>query len=209
MAASLALFFSSHQRAHPSHRGGRDRLHLHSQVAPPGEDRSGRHRWICHRVLQSGKWVLGSCVRGCGHLLGGRGGSPSSVLFFLSAPADQWVAANKELVDRNQFKVKDLPVGEKMLFRVVAVNIAGRSPPASLTHPVTIREIVGQLALTTSCLVFSSLTKNQNVLFCPPKPARTPEDPPPSTPEKQPGHVCGRQGEPGDPLPGQSHRFWF
>lgn len=78
------------------------------------------------------------------------------------------MAANKELVDRNQFKVKDLPVGEKMLFRVVAVNIAGRSPPASLTHPVTIREIVGQLALTTSCLVFSSLTKNQNFLFCPP-----------------------------------------
>lgn len=56
--------------------------------------------------------------------------------------------ANQELVERNQYKVKDLPVGEKMLFRVVAVNIAGRSPPASLAHPVTIREIVGQRHFT-------------------------------------------------------------
>uniref|UniRef100_A0A8C6UUQ5 Myosin binding protein C, fast type a n=1 Tax=Neogobius melanostomus TaxID=47308 RepID=A0A8C6UUQ5_9GOBI len=40
------------------------------------------------------------------------------------------------------FSVKGLPVGEKMLFRVVAVNPAGRSPPAILGQPVTIREIV-------------------------------------------------------------------
>uniref|UniRef100_A0A672LFK6 Myosin-binding protein C, fast-type-like n=1 Tax=Sinocyclocheilus grahami TaxID=75366 RepID=A0A672LFK6_SINGR len=36
----------------------------------------------------------------------------------------------------------DLPVGEKMLFRVTAVNIAGRSPPAVMAQAVTIREIV-------------------------------------------------------------------
>uniref|UniRef100_A0A8C6WWV6 Myosin binding protein C, fast type a n=1 Tax=Neogobius melanostomus TaxID=47308 RepID=A0A8C6WWV6_9GOBI len=42
----------------------------------------------------------------------------------------------------NQYRVKGLPVGEKMLFRVVAVNPAGRSPPAILGQPVTIREIV-------------------------------------------------------------------
>lgn len=52
--------------------------------------------------------------------------------------------ANQELVERNQYKVKDLPVGEKMQFRVVAVNIAGRSPPAMLPQAVTIREIMGQ-----------------------------------------------------------------
>lgn len=52
--------------------------------------------------------------------------------------------ANQELVERTQFKVRDLPVGEKMLFRVVAVNIAGRSPPATLPQAVTIREIMGQ-----------------------------------------------------------------
>uniref|UniRef100_A0AAX7TGI3 Myosin binding protein C, fast type a n=1 Tax=Astatotilapia calliptera TaxID=8154 RepID=A0AAX7TGI3_ASTCA len=38
--------------------------------------------------------------------------------------------------------VKGLPVGEKMLFRVIAVNIAGHSPPAVLSQAVTIREIV-------------------------------------------------------------------
>lgn len=52
--------------------------------------------------------------------------------------------ANQELVERNQYKMKELPVGEKMLFRVVAVNIAGRSPPATLPQAVTIREIMGQ-----------------------------------------------------------------
>lgn len=77
-------------------------------------------------------------------------GLENFVLSLLSSSADQWVAANQELVDRSQFKVKGLPVGEKMLFRVVAVNIAGRSPPASLAHPVTIREIVGQSGATTS-----------------------------------------------------------
>lgn len=52
--------------------------------------------------------------------------------------------ANVEPVEKNQYKVKGLPVGEKMLFRVVAVNMAGRSPPATLSQAVTIREIMGQ-----------------------------------------------------------------
>lgn len=73
---------------------------------------------------------------------------PSSDLpphwFLPRSPAEEWVQANQELVERNQYKVKDLPVGEKMLFRVVAVNIAGRSPPATLPQAVTIREIMGQ-----------------------------------------------------------------
>lgn len=52
--------------------------------------------------------------------------------------------ANAAPVAKNQYRVKDLPVGEKMLFRVVAVNVAGRSPPAMTTQAVTIREIMGQ-----------------------------------------------------------------
>lgn len=55
-----------------------------------------------------------------------------------------WVAANTDLCDRQGFVVRGLPVGEKINFRVVAVNIAGRSPPAVLGQPVTIREIVGE-----------------------------------------------------------------
>lgn len=52
--------------------------------------------------------------------------------------------ANETPVEKNQYRVKDLPVGEKMLFRVVAVNVAGRSPPAVISQAVTIREIMGQ-----------------------------------------------------------------
>lgn len=52
--------------------------------------------------------------------------------------------ANQELCERQGFVVRGLPVGEKINFRVVAVNVAGRSPPALLSQPVTIREIVGE-----------------------------------------------------------------
>lgn len=54
------------------------------------------------------------------------------------------MVANQELCERQGFAVRGLPVGEKINFRVVAVNIAGRSPPATLAQPVTIREIVGE-----------------------------------------------------------------
>ena len=52
--------------------------------------------------------------------------------------------ANTDLVERQSYMVKNLPTGEKMNFRVVAVNIAGRSPPALLSQPVTVREIMGK-----------------------------------------------------------------
>lgn len=63
--------------------------------------------------------------------------------FFVSADTE-WVVANKDLCEKQGFVVRGLPVGEKINFRVVAVNIAGRSPPAILSQPVTIREIVGE-----------------------------------------------------------------
>lgn len=69
---------------------------------------------------------------------------PPALRWFLPCSSgEEWVQANQELVERTQYKVKDLPVGEKMLFRVVAINIAGRSPPATLPQAVTIREIMG------------------------------------------------------------------
>uniref|UniRef100_A0A8C2D9U2 Myosin binding protein C, fast type a n=1 Tax=Cyprinus carpio TaxID=7962 RepID=A0A8C2D9U2_CYPCA len=54
----------------------------------------------------------------------------------------EWVQANETPVEKNSYRVRGLPVGEKMLFRVTAVNIAGRSPPAVMAQAVTIREIV-------------------------------------------------------------------
>lgn len=72
------------------------------------------------------------------------------VNLLVSAPTgDQWVQANEEPVEVNQYRVRGLPVGEKMLFRVVAVNVAGRSPPATLSQAVTIKEIMGQRCTLT------------------------------------------------------------
>uniref|UniRef100_A0A673XL06 Myosin-binding protein C, fast-type n=1 Tax=Salmo trutta TaxID=8032 RepID=A0A673XL06_SALTR len=40
-------------------------------------------------------------------------------------------------LDKNTYRVKGLPTGEKLLFRVVAMNIAGRSPPCTMKQPLT------------------------------------------------------------------------
>nr|XP_046271402.1 myosin binding protein Ca isoform X5 [Scatophagus argus] len=72
----------------------------------------------------------------------GAGGIDGYIIEYCKEGSDEWVQANEEPVEKNQYRVKGLPVGEKMLFRVVAVNIAGRSPPAILSQAVTIREIM-------------------------------------------------------------------
>uniref|UniRef100_A0A8C2WX11 Myosin-binding protein C, fast-type n=1 Tax=Cyclopterus lumpus TaxID=8103 RepID=A0A8C2WX11_CYCLU len=72
----------------------------------------------------------------------GAGGIDGYIIEYCIEGSDQWVQANEEPVGKNQYRVKGLPMGEKMLFRVVAVNIAGRSPPVTLSQAVTIREIV-------------------------------------------------------------------
>lgn len=58
--------------------------------------------------------------------------------------------ANQDLCEKQGYVVRGLPVGEKINFRVVAVNIAGRSPPATLAQPVTVREIMGK-SVRLSC----------------------------------------------------------
>ncbi|XP_056262879.1 myosin binding protein Ca, partial [Pseudoliparis swirei] len=72
----------------------------------------------------------------------GAGGIDGYIIEYCVEGSDQWVEANKEPVEKNQTRVKGLPTGEKILFRVVAINIAGRSPPATLSQAVTIKEIV-------------------------------------------------------------------
>ncbi|XP_033963200.1 myosin binding protein Cb isoform X4 [Pseudochaenichthys georgianus] len=72
----------------------------------------------------------------------GAGGLDGYIIEYCKEGDTEWVVANQELCERQGFVVRDLPVGEKIDFRVVAVNIAGRSPPASLGQPVTIREIM-------------------------------------------------------------------
>ncbi|XP_067830594.1 myosin binding protein Ca isoform X2 [Heptranchias perlo] len=72
----------------------------------------------------------------------GAGGLDGYLIEYSKEGSSEWIAANTELVERHGFTVKGLPTGEKINFRVRAVNIAGKSPPALLGKPVTIREIV-------------------------------------------------------------------
>ncbi|XP_048377395.1 myosin binding protein Ca [Stegostoma tigrinum] len=72
----------------------------------------------------------------------GAGGVDGYLIEYSKEGSDEWIAANTELVERLGFTVKNLPTGEKINFRVRAVNIAGKSEPAILSQPVTIREIV-------------------------------------------------------------------
>ncbi|XP_041033600.1 myosin-binding protein C, fast-type-like [Carcharodon carcharias] len=72
----------------------------------------------------------------------GAGGLDGYLIEYSKEGSDEWIAANKELVDRLGYTVKGLPTGEKINIRVRAVNIAGKSKPAVLGQPVTIREIV-------------------------------------------------------------------
>uniref|UniRef100_A0A4W5R3U9 Myosin binding protein Ca n=1 Tax=Hucho hucho TaxID=62062 RepID=A0A4W5R3U9_9TELE len=72
----------------------------------------------------------------------GAGGVDGYIIEWCKEGEDNWVAANKEPVDKNTYRVKGLPTGEKLLFRVVAMNIAGRSPPCTMKQSVTVREIM-------------------------------------------------------------------
>ncbi|XP_039543175.1 myosin binding protein Ca isoform X1 [Pimephales promelas] len=72
----------------------------------------------------------------------GAGGIDGYIIEYCIEGATEWVQANETPVEKNSYRVRGLPVGEKMLFRVTAVNIAGRSPPAVLAQAVTIQEIV-------------------------------------------------------------------
>uniref|UniRef100_A0A6I8PZC3 Myosin-binding protein H n=1 Tax=Xenopus tropicalis TaxID=8364 RepID=A0A6I8PZC3_XENTR len=74
----------------------------------------------------------------------GAGGIDGYLIEYCREGSDEWIPSNKEPVERCGFTVKDLPTGEKVSFRVRAVNIAGLSEPAVLAQPVTIREIVQQ-----------------------------------------------------------------
>ncbi|XP_053546731.1 myosin-binding protein C, fast-type isoform X2 [Bombina bombina] len=74
----------------------------------------------------------------------GAGGIDGYLIEYTKEGSDEWIEANKELVERCGYTVKDLPTGEKISFRIRAVNIAGKSEPAIMGQPVTIREIVQQ-----------------------------------------------------------------
>ncbi|XP_075046117.1 myosin-binding protein C, fast-type-like isoform X2 [Mixophyes fleayi] len=74
----------------------------------------------------------------------GAGGIDGYLIEYRKEGSTEWIVSNDKLVERCGHTVKDLPTGEKIEFRVRTVNIAGKSEPAILAQPVTIREIVQQ-----------------------------------------------------------------
>nr|XP_046245172.1 myosin-binding protein C, cardiac-type isoform X1 [Scatophagus argus] len=55
---------------------------------------------------------------------------------------DEWIPATEGLTERTSLIVRNLTTGDKLQFRVRALNMAGPSAPATLAQPVTIREIM-------------------------------------------------------------------
>ncbi|KAF4093173.1 hypothetical protein AMELA_G00029480 [Ameiurus melas] len=71
----------------------------------------------------------------------GAGGVDGYIIEYCVEGGSEWVQANETPVDKISYRVRGLQIGEKYLFRVKAVNIAGLSPPAEIKQGVTIREI--------------------------------------------------------------------
>uniref|UniRef100_A0A3Q3M178 Myosin-binding protein C, fast-type n=1 Tax=Mastacembelus armatus TaxID=205130 RepID=A0A3Q3M178_9TELE len=95
----------------------------------------------------------------------GAGGLDGYIIEYCKEGDTEWVQANQEPCERQGYVVRGLPVGEKINFRVVAVNIAGRSPPAIMTQPVTIREIVGESVRLNQRVFLSLIMASYSILL--------------------------------------------
>lgn len=62
-------------------------------------------------------------------------------------PASEWVPVNARPVMLTQQTIRNLAVGDKFFVRVAAVSSAGAGPPAVLSQPVHIPEIIGKAFL--------------------------------------------------------------
>ncbi|XP_063294295.1 myosin-binding protein C, cardiac-type [Pelobates fuscus] len=72
----------------------------------------------------------------------GAGGLDGYNLEYCKEGSSEWVPALAGLTERTSIMVRDLPTGERLNFRVRAINLAGPSEPCTLKEPVTIREIM-------------------------------------------------------------------
>ncbi|KAM4624497.1 myosin-binding protein C, fast-type-like [Polymixia lowei] len=110
---------------------------LNSKPFMPIAPTSEPMRLLVHDVTDSTcalKWLAPEKI--------GAGGLDGYIIEYCKEGDTEWIVANTDLCERQNYTVRGLPVGEKINFRVVAKNIAGRSPPALLGQPVTIREIM-------------------------------------------------------------------
>ncbi|XP_026088435.1 myosin-binding protein C, slow-type-like isoform X11 [Carassius auratus] len=55
---------------------------------------------------------------------------------------DEWILANKELIEKTRYTITGLPVEAKILVRVKAINAAGASPPRTTQHSILVKEVI-------------------------------------------------------------------
>ncbi|XP_019374783.1 PREDICTED: myosin-binding protein C, cardiac-type isoform X1 [Gavialis gangeticus] len=72
----------------------------------------------------------------------GAGGLDGYTVEYCKERSTEWVPAIYGLTERTSILIKDLVTGDKLYFRVKAINLAGESEPAITKEPITIREIV-------------------------------------------------------------------
>ncbi|KAM8939179.1 myosin-binding protein C, cardiac-type [Pelodytes ibericus] len=72
----------------------------------------------------------------------GAGGLDGYIVEYCKEGSSEWVPALAGLTERTSSMIRDLPTGERLSFRVRAINLAGPSEPCTMKEPVTIREIM-------------------------------------------------------------------
>lgn len=61
--------------------------------------------------------------------------------------ATEWTPALPGLTERTSALIKDLVTGDKLHFRVKAINLAGESGAAIIKEPITVQEILREYHL--------------------------------------------------------------
>ncbi|XP_012874493.1 PREDICTED: myosin-binding protein C, slow-type [Dipodomys ordii] len=57
-------------------------------------------------------------------------------------PAEDWIVANTDLIDKTKFTINGLPTDSKIFVRVKAINAAGASEPKYYSQPILVKEII-------------------------------------------------------------------
>uniref|UniRef100_A0A670IGL3 Myosin binding protein C3 n=1 Tax=Podarcis muralis TaxID=64176 RepID=A0A670IGL3_PODMU len=102
-------------------------------IAPPSEPTHFTVEDICDTSVTL-KWRPPERI--------GAGGLDGYNIEYCKEGSTEWIPALHGLIERTSVLVKDLVTGDKLNFRITAVNLAGASQPAVTKEPITVREIL-------------------------------------------------------------------
>ncbi|XP_070598271.1 myosin-binding protein C, cardiac-type [Erythrolamprus reginae] len=72
----------------------------------------------------------------------GAGGLDGYNIEYCREGSTEWIPALPSPTERTSVLLKDLVTGDKLYFRITAINLAGTSQPAMIKEPVTVQEIL-------------------------------------------------------------------